>query len=571
MSAGSPWFENQTFSVHQLLDLVHEGRIAMPEFQRKFRWVASDIAALLRSVARNWPAGNLLLLKMGPEIQFEIKKINGAPPTPPEQLDRDKVDWLILDGQQRTTALYHALRAGSNTTYYIDVNGLRSSDSFEDEHLLYMRRDRFLKKYPTPGDQAADGIIEVSTIADETLWDRWLAFFTNPDEREALIRMKRSHLPGLVGYHFPAHVVDNRTSLAGIAKIFETINRRGQRLDAFDLMVAMLYPHNFNLRRAWETVLEERSIFGELGVRNGITILQLIALREHLRQRGAYADGDLTRIVVKGVRQSDLLEVDPGVVKSEWDGAITAYEAALTLLRTRCGVVRENLLPQSTMVLALADALHPSSPGRHGLEADLERWFWAACFSQTYGEGANTRVVSDTQELRAWAASESAVPSVVARFDSSGVDLLETGDRNQIVRTALMARLVATDARDWLTHDRLLDLEPAKKIQFHHVLPKTMLENAYYGEDFDDGIAEENPMAVLTPMSASSNSSLSDHRPATVLEMGVRASELEAHLIDAEHFSRVEESPASIREFLEVRQERLRALMDEAIESSSSR
>lgn len=561
MSIGDAWFQSKAFSVESLLDMVERSEIALPEFQRSFKWTAPDVASLLRSIARNWPAGSLLLLEMTADVKFGIRSLTGGP-----DLERSQVKWMLLDGQQRTTALFQALRSNSNTVYFIDINGLRSSDEFEDEHLQYMRKDRFYKRYDTLAAQAKAGVLEVSVLSSETNWDRWLRYFTDISERESLIELKRQHLAGLVQYHFPANIVEASTSLAAIAKIFETINRRGLTLDAFDLMVAMLYPHDFRLRDEWDTVFDERSIFKELNFKTGLEVLQLIALREHLTQKAEYASGHRKRILVKGVRQSDLLELDPVLVKENWSNAVAAYERALEFIKSRCGGIRPNLVAQSTMVLPLADAFYSEQLPRTHYEDDLERWYWAAAFTQAFGQGANTRAVSETEALRAWASSESAAPSVVARFDTDRIDLLETSDRNRILARALMARLVVRDARDWILHDRLDQLDGDVSIDFHHIIPESILSKRYYGTPFPDGVAEDNPLAVMTPLSGSTNKSLRDKSGAALEAAGVRESELTTHCIDATQLVHLSHDAGSIRDFLEDRSTRLKALMRDAVE-----
>lgn len=556
MATGDKWFVPGDISTAALLEMVDKGQIALPEFQRKFRWSTNDIAELLRSVARNWPAGTFLLLEVGDEPPFGHRKLEKAP-------DLHKPKLLLLDGQQRTTALYIALRGTSTTTYYVDVDQVRSEGEFDDEHLKYMRTTTFLKKYPGHMEQAEAGLLPVATLADEKLWDRWLSFYSDVDVRDEIIELKNGHLSGLVNYSFPTNRLARETELAAIARIFETINRRGQRLDAFDLMVARLYPHHFRLRDEWDSVLEGRAVFKRLGATSGLEVLQLIALREHLRQRQARASDDSVRVKVKGVRQSDLLELDPLHVKEAWSAAVDAYERALIFLESHCGVVRSNLVPQSTMFLALADVMFDPSVSRDHLERDLQRWFWASCFSQTYGEGANTRVISDVETLRAWVASGDAVPAVVQKFKSSEVDLLESRDRNRILARALMARLVAKDARDWKSDNRFQ--AEAGPVDFHHVIPDDMMAKHYVAPEGEPPL-DEDPIAGFAPLLSATNKSLRDKRPSDVVaDPEVRDSAISTHLIDLGKFKAVTPDLESIREFLEWRSAELRTLMDAAV------
>lgn len=93
---------------------------------------------------------------------------------------------------------------------------------------------------------------------------------------------------------------------------------------------------------------------------------------------------------IKGVREGDVLGLNPELVIESRHKAVQAYANALDFVRQRCGAIRPVLGPSTTMLLPLADQLAPDRARRGDLEDDLERWFWATAFSQTYSQGANT-------------------------------------------------------------------------------------------------------------------------------------------------------------------------------------
>ncbi len=96
-------------------------------------------------------------------------------------------------------------------------------------------------------------IAKVSTLVDPVEWQKWLNFIPEED-REQIVELKEHQLPGFSSYDIPAHRLEKaaKDNLAAVAKIFETINRTGQQLATFDLMVARLYPSNFYLKDEWQ-------------------------------------------------------------------------------------------------------------------------------------------------------------------------------------------------------------------------------------------------------------------------------------------------------------------------------
>ena len=99
-----------TFSIEKeflraLLDDVAEGSAQLPDFQRGWVWPERNIASLLASISQGYPVGTVMMLRTGGPVRFKQRPVEGAEPAPGVQPER-----LILDGQQRLTSLFQALR-----------------------------------------------------------------------------------------------------------------------------------------------------------------------------------------------------------------------------------------------------------------------------------------------------------------------------------------------------------------------------------------------------------------------------------------------------------------------------
>ena len=90
-------------SLGTLLTWLKDGRYAIPDFQREFEWAPWDIRDLVRSIFLDYYIGSLLLWK-GKQENFTalscepIYGFTGA----------ERRDYIVLDGQQRLTAMYYA-------------------------------------------------------------------------------------------------------------------------------------------------------------------------------------------------------------------------------------------------------------------------------------------------------------------------------------------------------------------------------------------------------------------------------------------------------------------------------
>lgn len=487
----------ESVGVSDLIEDVDNGHLALPEFQRRFLWRPPAVADLLRTVARRWPCGTFLLLAVDDKPEFAFKALDAAP-----KASKPRV--LILDGQQRSTALYQALTEKAEETYYIEMGAIREAGEFEDEHLKYLKNSRFTSSYPNMQSLAKARIAKVSMLRSDLPFTQWLRYIDDEDEQNEMLRIREELLPGLREYEIPAIRLPHDVPLPAIAKIFETLNRTGMRLATFDLMVARLYPYDFKLRDKWDDARATHDIFGEYGydIDEGIEILKLIALREHMRQRESGL-----KITIKGIRESDVLALAPETVIAGWDTTVQAYVAAMEFVKARCGVIRAQLMPSSTMLQPLADILAPDRAQRGDLRDDLERWFWATAFAQMYSQGANTQAVADARALRAWQADANAVPDVVQKFRFDGELLKDGRRRNEMLVRGLLCWSVTQNARDWIDNLRFQD--SSAKLEVHHVFPDEYLEKHYKGD--------KDPVANFVLLTESTNKKLRNTLPKDVL------------------------------------------------------
>ena len=107
--------------------------------------------------------------------------------------------------------------------------------------------------------------------------------------------------------------------------------------------------------------------------------------------------------------------------------------------------------------------------GNEGFAEDLERWYWATCFRQTYAQGANTQVLQDVKQLRAWAADEGAVPDVVAQFSISDEQLNEGRRLNEMLVRGILGRQIALGSKDWA--EGLL-MRESVSLEIHHIFER---------------------------------------------------------------------------------------------------
>jgi hypothetical protein len=494
--------------VTELLQMVKNGRLALPEFQRDFVWKPVDVCDLLMSVARKWPIGSFLVMEAKGCV-FQLRSLDQAPPL------ADVPELVVLDGQQRCTAFFHAFTDNSpDVVFYLKFPD--DWETFSEDLICYEKKQRFAKRYPNLERMAADRVIKIWDLHNDERFEEWKEHLHEKDDRTRAVAFRSNQVAGLKDILVPHSKLSGEPDLRAIAKIFETINRTGKRLDTFDLLVARLYPYDFRLRDKWEDAQAEHEEFQTFEI-DGLEVLKLIALRQHISESGAGRSSD-----VKGVKQSDVLMLEPETVQKEWNLALNAYVEGLKFLKERCGVVSSHLLPQPSVPLTVGYFHASDCDLRRDFKSDLERWYWASCFKQTYAQGANTQVLQDVKTLRAWNSDEGSVPVVVSNFTIAAEQLREGRRLNEMLLRGILGRQISRGAKDWSTGKPVSE---APSVEIHHVFPadflKTLRGNATIPKD---------PILNFVAISGATNKKIRNESPAQVVRRSdIKASWVKTH------------------------------------------
>lgn len=425
-----------------LLEMLDEQKIVLPEFQRDFDWDDDRVKQLLATLARRWPAGSLLLQQFPGETFYELREFDGGP-----SVDKDKVVHVVLDGQQRLTALYHAIYDSGPYVYAIRARALTpaaSIDQLEDGIASFNRAEWNAERRDQPFSDEHDWIpfYALRSPADYFGWRDLAVEGADPEDRanvgSLLSDAYRNGLDAFHTYMLPAVVVDRDLEPEAIARIFERVNRGGLALTAFDLMVAKTFESGWNLRQKWDEARGAHTILDEFFAEDGMPVIRVIALKA----RGS-------------VRERDVLGLEGLAVRHDWTDAVAATGAALEFLRTNCGVRRREWLPYDGIVITLAAVALEFDLEAHAVV--LRQWFVSRAFGLAYDTAANTVAVDQYRHLRAVLRGEVPlrpvpIASVVLRD--------ATRKRRAALWRTFLAALTMIGARDPITGQEIDEPRP---------------------------------------------------------------------------------------------------------------
>lgn len=477
------WFEPKQYDLLPLLNDIHSGAVQLPDFQRSWVWDLERIRELLASVSQGWPIGAVLLLETGGEVKFRPRPFAGSghkASTP---------TLLALDGQQRLTSLYLAMRSSKPVQtqdlrenpivcwLYFDISacvgpGDRAA-AIVDVPVDRIRRQNFNRDVvldlSEPRNEYSAGMIPVDVAADPSRvreWRREFSQYHSHDRAKLDLwdAFEEAVVEPLQQYRVPAILMSRHIRRRAICTVFEKVNTGGKPLDVFELVTATWAgdDESFNLREEWERTSSRLHSHKLLRDVSGTDFLQALTLY-HSNMQGQ----------PRGKRE-DILSLPLDAWRKYAALIEFGLEAAAKLLVGE-RVFDADLLPYGaqliplSVIIAQLGSRHSDQPIRQ----KLAQWYWCGVFGELYGSATETRFVSDVQQVPAWIDSGSE-PDTVRDCEFAPARLLTLRTRNSAAYKGLMAKAASVGGRDWLRGEELsVARYHADPIDIHHIFPKS--------------------------------------------------------------------------------------------------
>lgn len=224
-------FRKVDYTVSKLLSDIEIGEIGLPDIQRPFVWDTTRVRDLFDSMYRGYPVGTLLFWENG--FPGEYRLIGTGGKQKPPRL-------LIVDGQQRLTALYAVMKGRP----IVDKN-------FEERRLriaFHPLEERF-EVTNTPIERDSSWISDISVLwrSDTNLYELIREFLERMRQRQALAPDGEKRIPeaihrlfNLANYPLSALEISAQASEEEVSKIFVRINSQGRTLNQADFVLTLM-------------------------------------------------------------------------------------------------------------------------------------------------------------------------------------------------------------------------------------------------------------------------------------------------------------------------------------------
>jgi hypothetical protein len=367
--------QNISVKYTDLLSEIETGQVKIPQFQRKFVWNIKDSAKLLDSIIKGYPIGTFIYWRTNERLR-SVRNLGNI--VLPEPKHGEFVNY-VLDGQQRLTSLYAALKGvkigeedGKTSDYseiYVNLLAIDEEDivtteidSLQPEHLI--------------------------KITD--LMKGGFSIFKNYPEE---FHEKLDHYKNVLS-NYTFSVINLKNAQIDVAtEVFTRLNVGGKSLSLFEIMVAKTY-HIFENKselesqeKIFDLSVKYEELSTELSASHydtipSATILQVISI-----------------LLVKDCTRKTILKLDKIAFINIWDEAVSCIKSSIDFFRSY-GIVVGRILPYNALLVPFSYFYYKNKHNPTGdMKKRLEDFFWRVSLGFRYSSGVEGKLVQDISKI----------------------------------------------------------------------------------------------------------------------------------------------------------------------------
>lgn len=528
-------------ALKDVLDGIASGHIQLPDFQRGWVWDDNHIRSLIASLTLSYPIGAVMFLEAG-GVPFKPRLFAGVSlqPAPAPKT-------LVLDGQQRLTSLYLALRSGQpvptrtekgadiRRVYFLDMAKCLDGSADREEAVLSIPEtlqisSDFGRKIEldvsTPELQYSQRLFPVALLFDIQRFMAWESGFSAHYQfaAEAMQFMQRFRHEIWQRFHefkVPVIELSKNTPREAVCQIFEKVNTGGVTLTVFELMTATFAADEFNLRQDWEArrkrLTAKHDVLKAVDGTSFLTAVTLLASYRRHKEQGTPVS----------CKRADVLKLTLAEFKSLESALEQGFKRAAELLAeekifdARSLPYATQLIPLSTICAYLGDRTT-----QHGVKQKLLRWYWCGVLGELYGGANETRFAIDIQDVVAWV-DGGGEPRTVRDANFAPTRLLSLQSRLAAAYKGLAALVMKHGARDFVSGTPIdLNTYFNNAIDIHHIFPRAWCEKQKLPRE------KWNSVVNKTPLAAGTNRFISGDAPSVYLARIQKAKQVAPDSLD---------------------------------------
>ena len=419
-----------------LVKELSDGIIGVPEIQRNYVWSSTQARDLVDSLYRRYPSGLILLWR--PKSIPKFGKYDTKNKTP---------DYLILDGQQRITALQKALSGEINLHFNVLDGTLHIFNKKESSNKLLVPLTSLLKN-----------AFKVLTDATEGL-------NLKEDEKERIQKNIRN-ICKIEDYMFPVMIM-HTDDYEEITESFIRLNSKGTRLNSTELAIARLaFQWPGAVTNEFEVTLKEYANI-DYDLEMNVLVRLFIII-------GKFHDGSYNKSSsIFGKSSQELMET--------WKRTKKAFNGAIMFLKNNAGIESSKWLTSQYVIIPLAFFFYKKDKVKITDReiAGLLLWFFVTTI-YTRLTGRMSNLDKDIRAISTETPIDDLIKNLhedVPSFSVSPEMIKGVYNRSNLM-PLLRVILSQRDAKDFFTgiSIKATGIGYENQIEGHHIFPKSLLK-----------------------------------------------------------------------------------------------
>lgn len=457
--------ENIPVKYSDLISEIETGQVKIPQFQRKFVWGIKASAKLLDSILKGYPIGTFIYWRTNERLR-SVRNLGNI--VLPEPKHGEYVNY-VLDGQQRLTSLYAALKGIKILNE--DQKELDYSQIFID---LKAVGDEPIVIIDIAGKE------EFSFIKVTDLMEGDFTLLGNyPKELHPLLK---KYTKIIQSYNFS--VINLKNAPIEVAtEVFTRLNVGGKSLTLFEIMVAKTYhifPPKPDEAKSEETTFDLDEKYEELKTELATSHYNTIPSATVLQVVSILLEKDCTR--------KQILALDKMKFIDMWDEATDCIKRSVDFFRSY-GIVVSRILPYNALIVPFSYFFHKHKQNPTGvMKKRLEDFFWRVSLGFRYSSAVEGKLAQDVDKIEAIINDQLPKYEWAVKLDEEYIEANGWFSTGKSFIKAILCLYAKQKPKSFDNHlDVIIDnswLKIAASKNYHHFFPKSWMKKNYKELDY---------------------------------------------------------------------------------------
>lgn len=508
----------QDISIRKLVDKVTDGELTLPEMQRRYVWTAVKVRDLLDSLYRGYPSGTILVWETDHPGNFRKLQVDGS------KKSSLSSSLLLLDGQQRITSLTAIVNGQPilvrNKKKPIDILfNLEHPDTLEEE-LTAIEEDDYDEEDDEEDEldlqeelKKRTFVVESRSLRNDSNWLSVSEIFqktdsqilrnlgiNSDDSRWDKYTQRIGRVRQIEKYEYVMVILDKKMSYEEVTEIFVRVNSLGAKLRGSDLALAQLTSRWKGFMNELENFAKEFGNNEDYFHETGLMVKTLVAI---VSGQSKY----------KTINRFSLEDYSTG-----WENTKNALRFAYNFINTNVRVDNIRLLSSPYLLIPIAYYAWKKNEQLNDKEVNqLLLWFYVAHMKGRYSKGSSESILdSDLNIIKNGGRLEQLLDHLKLQVRDYTVTESDLKFKTRRSPYFSLLFLIAKQkgVKDWFTGFGISEKNAgrAHALQFHHIIPKSLLKNHGYDSK------SINDIANLTFIGGKTNRNISNKLPTIYLE-----------------------------------------------------